>query len=327
MSPGESEVKADQVAGRSALVTGAAGFIGAQLTRRLLDVGFRVAALVRPTSDLWRMKPYMGSVDLVLGELGSRDSEWLGQAMVGTDFVFHLAARGVNPGEQDEEDLVRSNVLGTLQVLKQAHLAHVGRVVYCGSCLEYGPGIRHKEDGPIVPVSSYSVSKSAAWLFAQTFSKKTGLPVVGLRPFHVYGPLEDSARLIPYAVERALGDGDLHLTGGEQSRDFVFVADVVEAFLAAAVGKVASGDVFNVCSGEAVRIREVVAAVLRLTRSRASPKWGSLPYREGEIRELSGDPGRARRALAWRATTPLDEGLRRTIDWVRSASPPNPGTG
>lgn len=311
--------------GRRAVVTGAAGFIGTHLVKRLLGQGLQVVAVVRPTSDLWRLKPLLDRVSLVMGELGGRESAWLGEAMVGTDWVFHLAARGVNPGEQDDEDLVRSNLLGTMQVLKEAHLAHVGRVVCCGSCLEYGQGLLHKEDDPIVPVSSYSVAKSAAWLYAQMFSKRTGLPIVGLRPFHVYGPLEGSSRLIPYAIRCALEERDLLLTGGEQSRDFVFVADVVEAFLAAAVGKVASGEIFNVCTGEAVQIREVVTTLLRLTGSRARATWGALPHREGEIWELSGHPGKARRELAWTATTTLDEGLRETIDWARSAVLENPG--
>jgi UDP-glucose 4-epimerase len=306
------------LAGERVLVTGAAGFIGANLVQRLSQAGAEVLALVRSERDAWRLRhlPSEG-VELVVGDL-----ELLGQSASPERFhgvrrIFHLAAAGVSQTGQDPMEIVRTNVLGTLAALQLAERLDVLRFVYCGSCFEYGGAVRAREDRLPAPPSEYGASKAAGWVLAHAYGRCSGVPVASLRPFTVFGPLEGARRLVPHAIMGAMDGIDLPLTAGEQTRDFVFIDDAVEAFVAAATEDRAVGGTFNVCSGQETSVRHVVESVLELTQSNAEPLWGAVPYRPDEMWRLSGDPTHAHDVLGWTATTPLREGLRRTVEWFR----------
>lgn len=306
------------VAGERVLVTGAAGFIGANLVQRLSEAGAEVLALVRSAPDAWRLRhlPSEG-VEMVVGDLDLLGQPAAPERFHGVRRIFHLAAAGVSQTGQDPSEIVETNVLGTLRALQLAERLDVLRFVYCGSCFEYGGAVRAREERPPAPTSEYGASKAAGWLLAHAFGRRSGVPVASLRPFTVFGPLEGARRLVPHVITRAMDGIDLELTAGDQTRDFVFVDDAVEAFLAAATVDGAGGGTFNVCSGKETSVRDVVEIVLELTQSNADPLWGAVPYRPDEMWRLSGDPTLAHDVLGWTATTPLREGLRRTIEWFR----------
>jgi nucleoside-diphosphate-sugar epimerase len=301
-----------------ALVTGAAGFIGAHLVRRLASGGRAVVALARPSSDLWRLDGCPAGVTVVRGDLRDLGRGTLDAALSDVDVIYHLAAAGVDQAQQDADALVETNVAGTLAVLRLAERVGARRVVYCGSCFEYGAVASATEGMLPAPAAEYGATKAAGWMLAHAFARRTGLAVVSLRPFTVYGPMEGAHRLIPYTILRAL-DGDvLELTGGEQTRDFVFVDDAVDAFVAAGASPDAAGGTFNVCSGAETSVRHVVETIVELTGGRAVARFGARPYRAVEMWRLSGSPERARAVLGWRAATPLRAGLERTVEWFRA---------
>lgn len=276
---------------------------------------------VRPASDLWRVRDVADRVETVTADLATLQANPPTSTLSGVDSVFHLAAVGVDQAPRTTDVLIEHNILGTAHLLKLAEALRVRRVVYCGSCFEYGPGLLRSEDLVPVPQSVYGASKAAGWLLAQAISRRTGVPVVGLRPFTAYGPYEAPQRLIPYAIARALQAHDLELTAGDQSRDFVYVKDVVEAFLAAAVVPKVDGGLFNVCTGVATTVKDVAAMIVDQTGSRSRLRLGVRPHRVDEIGALSGDPGRARAELSWEARTSLRDGLRQTIQWFRERKP------
>ena len=308
---------AEALAGRRVLVTGASGFIGSHLVRRLVEIGCSVVALVRPSTNLWRIQNIVDRIETVEGDLRYLDYRDLASGLSDTAVIFHLAAAGVDSAADDQATIVETNVMGTLRLLQLGCELEVGRFVYCGSCLEYGGGTFVSEDQfSSSPISEYAASKTAAYLLGNTFVQRYGLPVTSLRPFQVYGPLEASNRLVPQTITRSLNGEKIELTGGEQSRDFVFVEDVVEAFLRAAIVPKAVGGTFNVCGGSATSVREVVSAIIELTGGSATPLFGALPYRPTEIWTMTGDPSRAKETLGWRLKTSLTEGLKQTIKSV-----------
>jgi nucleoside-diphosphate-sugar epimerase len=305
--------------GERVLVTGAAGFIGSQLARRLLALGHEPIGIVRPGGDLWRLQDLGDSVALQSLTLVGADLRELRADAIegGVSVVYHLGATGLDPAAADPATVLETNVLGTMRALEAAKALGARRFVYCGSCFEYGPGSRLAEDALLDPVSEYGVSKLASAALARAFGRANRLEIVCLRPFTVYGPLEAPYRLVPYSIRRALTGAPLELTGGEQKRDFVYVADVVEGLVAAAKTDGVGGQTLNLCSGAETSVRELAELAVELAGTGAEIRLGALPYRDREI-SLSGDPGKAAALAGWRAETSLRDGLAKTIEWFRA---------
>jgi UDP-glucose 4-epimerase len=293
------------------LVTGAAGFIGSHLVRRLVAEGYEVLALVRPGSDPWRLHEALDHIEVLPAELTSLTS--VGRL----DRVFHLAAAGVSPTEAARK-VVETNVLGTLAALQLGLEAGATRFVYCGSCFEYGPGELHREDSLPRPISEYGASKAAGRLLAEAFSHAHRLPVVSVLPFTVYGPYEAAYRLVPSVCLSIVRGDPIELTTGEQTRDLVYVEDVVEGLLAASR---VDGGTFNLCTGNSIPVYEVARRLVAVAGVEVELRRGALPSRPVEFLTLSGDPSHTARVLGWEARTALDDGLRLTLDWFRERSP------
>lgn len=303
-SPGTGSILAERV-----LVTGAAGFVGSQLVRRLVADGHRVVAAVRPGSDPARLADVIDEVELVHAELADERLPDLGPL----DRVLHLAAAGVGDGAT-ARGIVSTNVIGTLRVLQHARRSGAASFLYCGSCFEYGPGLHHRETDRLFPASAYAASKSSGWLLAQAFAHEHGLHVVGVRPFTVYGPGEPAFRLVPsVCAAAAAAGGVVELTAGEQTRDFVFVADAVEAIVR--VGLSSEQQTFNICTGRSTSVRAVAQRIVELGGRDTDLRFGARPARAVEFATLSGDPSLLADRLGWTATTSLDDGLRQTLTW------------
>jgi nucleoside-diphosphate-sugar epimerase len=296
------------------LVTGAAGFLGSHLVPRLIAAGARVCALDRPNARGWaRIERVADCLRVDVDDLATPAHD---DALRGVTTIIHLAAAGVVGELPDPREVVNGNIDGTMAVLMAARRLGA-RVVYCGSCFEYGSGAGWTEDALPAPSTEYGAAKSAGWLLAQAFSRRTGIEVVSLRPFTMYGPMEPPGRLVPSVVRRALAGERIDLTPGDQARDFIYVEDVADAFVAAATHDEAVGGTFNVCTGTAVTVRHLVETVLRSTQSSSEARFGALAYRPTEYKMLSGDPSRAERVLGWRARVSLEDGLDRTIAWFK----------
>lgn len=304
------------VQGYRAVVTGANGFIGANLVRALLQTEVDVTCTVRPGADLWRIADIRKDVRIVTHDLGYGISDAMKREVGKADIVYHLAAAGVNQAFSDSASIVRANVAGTLELLEAAVDWGVERFIYCGSCFEYGSGNSLSENDIPNPMNQYAASKSAAWIFSRAFGAQHGLQVVSLRPFTAYGPFEGSFRLVPQTISKALQGSPIALTLGEQERDFVYVDDLVEAFLMVANNKDLDGETLNICTGIATSVRSMVNTILEITGSDAQPLFGSVPYRESELWSLSGNPEKAVRSLGWTSSHSVDEGIRATLSWL-----------
>ncbi|MCK6526704.1 NAD-dependent epimerase/dehydratase family protein [Myxococcota bacterium] len=302
------------------LVTGGAGFIGAHVVARLLSEGARVRVLDDlSTGSLSRLPAHEPRLDFVRASVVDLDR--VRDAVRGCAWVFHLAAVASVPASVVEPTVTHAvNATGTLNVFVAALEAGVRRVVYASSSAVYGPrpDLPAREDGRIDPASPYATSKAAGEWYARNLAATRGLDAVGLRYFNVYGPLQDPAS--PYAAAiplfvRAIARGEPVTVFGDglQTRDFVHVKDVVEANLAASRAPASMGQVFNVGTGRAVTVLDLLAAIGRAT-GRAVEVAHQAP-RVGDVRHSVASVDSCRDRLGFLARVGLVEGLTETCAW------------
>jgi len=310
-------------AGHTFLVTGGAGFIGSHIVRHLAEAGARVRVLDSlRTGDRANLAGFDGDVALIEGDI--RDQAALHRAMAGVEYVLHLAALVSVPEsvERPEENLA-VNIAGTQQVLIAARAAGARRVVFSSSCAVYGDQ-PPSHDEQLAPrcLSPYAAAKLSGEQLCRSFSHVYGLETVCLRYFNVYGPRQNPsggyAAAIPRFIAALLGGHQPTIYGdGRQSRDFVYVGDVVQANLLACSASGAVGEVFNIGAGAETSLLQLLALLGPLTGRPVEP--AHLPPRAGDITRSFGSIERASRVLGYRPRTSIADGLAETVAWYRGA--------
>lgn len=313
----------DDWKGKRVLVTGAGGFIASHLVERLLHEGARVRAFVRYNSRdeagfLREVKAQEG-LEIVAGDL--RNMGAVESAVEGIETVFHLGAvisipySYVNPVE-----VVESNVTGTLNVLMACRKWGVERVVHTSTSEVYGTArvVPIDESHPLQGQSPYSASKIGADKLAESFWDSYSLPVVTVRPFNTYGPRQSARAVIPTIVSQALLREVVHLGNLEARRDFTYVDDTVEGFMMAAITEGIEGVVVNLGTGEDISVREVAETIIALTgrKVRIEVEEERMRPERSEVMRLVSDNRLAREKIGWRPEVSLEDGLRKTIDWI-----------
>lgn len=308
---------------KRALVTGAGGFVAANLVRRLLTEGLDVHAVVRPRGSRWRLADV--TADLRVVEQDLEDTEGVRSLVrtVAPDVIFNLAAYGAYSWQQDFERMTAVNVLATTALLEAAAAAGVRRVVQAGSSSEYGSKDHAPaEDEPLEPNSRYAMTKAAATHLCAV-APAGGPSVVVLRLYSVYGPWEEPGRLLPTLMIRGRRGELPPLVEPTTPRDLVYVDDVCDAFVRAADAELPSGSrIYNIGSGRQATVGEIVGLVCERLKIAADPRWGAHPARTWDTEVWVSDPRRAAAELGWRATTSLPRGIERTADWFSAPDLP-----
>jgi nucleoside-diphosphate-sugar epimerase len=303
-----------------ALVTGAAGFIGANLVRRLVDDGHDVHMIVRPDSRDWRIEALPDGARLHEVDLEDREGVEKAVRAAQPEWIFHLAARGAYSWQADAGEILRTNVIGTANLLEAAVDAGFAAFVYSGTSSEYGlKDHAPSEDEPVEPNSAYAVGKASGTMLCRLFARSSARRVVVLRLYSVFGPWEEPGRLLPSLVLRGLAGELPPLVSPDVSHDFVYVDDVIDAFLRAARGDhVEPGAIFNVGSGVQTTIADAVAVARRVLAIEAEPQWGTMPSRAWDTSVWIADAGRIERELGWKTAHTFEEGFRKQADWFRA---------
>ncbi len=305
------------------LVTGGAGFIGSNLVARLIGDGVQVRVLDNLTTGfLKNLKPFLGDIDFKQGDV--RDLDTLQEVMVGVEVVFHQAAVvSVPRSVEDPIETAMVNDLGTLHVLEAARRAGVRRVVFASSCAVYGdlPQLPKREDGETRPLSPYAASKLHGETYAFLYGDLYGLETVCLRYFNVYGPKQDPTSpysgVISIFMDRAVrGEIPTIFGDGEQYRDFVYIADVVQANQLAAYRDNIAGAVINVGTGSSVTVNSLWENISQFAGVEGEPERAD--ERPGDIRDSVADISRARELLDYEPRYSFKEGLELTWEWYRS---------
>jgi len=307
------------------LVTGGGGFIGCHLVERLLRDGHDVRVLDNfATGRRENLFERLADVELVEGDMQSY--ERVSTAVRDCDVVLHQAALPSVPRSvQDPLTSNATNVTGTLNVLLASRDGGVRRVVFASSSSIYGatPGLPKQEDMIPLPISPYAVAKLAGEGYCRSFHAVFGLETVSLRYFNVFGPRQDPlsqyAAVIPNFIAALLASEQPVIYGdGEQARDFTFVENVVEGNLLAITAEGVAGKVYNVASGGRLSLNALLEKLRAITGIHVEARHEET--RPGEVRESQADVSLAGRELGYRPLVPVEEGLRRTVDWYgRSA--------
>lgn len=317
-------------AGSRALVTGASGFIGSHLVRRLVADGVEVHALTSATSSVYgvRLVPVREQITVHEGSLADRSAMDALAGAVRPTHVFHLGAyTHVGKSWQRVDECIQVNVQGTVNLLQALERIGYRRFVNVGTSEIYGDvPAPFREDQPVRPISPYAASKYGAECFARVLHQGRGAPIVFLRPFNAYGPAQSTDRVIPEIIVRALRGEPVRMTQGRQTREFNYVADLVDAMVRAAATDGVEGELFNLGCGEDVAVRDVASTVLAMLGNPVEAHFGALPERPTEIWTMRSDSRRAVDRLGWKPQHSLSDGLAKTIAWYRRelADPASP---
>ncbi|HJZ72926.1 MAG TPA: SDR family oxidoreductase [Vicinamibacterales bacterium] len=306
----------------SYLVTGGAGFIGSHLTEELVRRGHLVRVADNLSTGRRRNLDHISDVEFIEGDLANMDVAT--RVVQGMDFVLHQAAipsvpRSVN----DPITSNRANADATLNVLVAARDAGVKRLVFAGSSSEYGnaPTLPKREDMPPSPLSPYALQKVTGTEYCRMFTRLYGFETVVIRYFNVFGPRQDpgspysgvislfSTALIERRQPTIYGDG-------EQTRDFTYVANVVDGVLRACTAPKAAGEVINVACGIRISLNELLRVMSGIVGTSVQPIYKE--ERAGDVRDSQADISKAQELLGYTPTVALEEGLRHTLDWCRS---------
>ncbi len=307
------------------LVTGAAGFIASHLVEGLIRRGHEVRAFVRYNSrNLWGWledSSCRDAVEIVLGDV--RDYDLVKSAVQGCDTVFHLAALiGIPYSYVSPLAYVRTNVEGTYNVLQAARECDVERVVHTSTSEIYGTAqyVPIDEAHPVNPQSPYAASKASADFLALSYHRSFGLPVTVVRPFNTYGPRQSARAIIPTVISQILdGKETLSLGNITPTRDLTFASDTVSGFLAAADSPQTVGETVNLGTGNEISIGDLVEKIAHILGREVKITSDEQRVRpaKSEVERLLSNPGKMRALTGWKADISLDEGLARTVEWMK----------
>ena len=313
---------------RRVLVTGAAGFIGSHLTEALARSGASVRAFVRYNSRndwgwLEAADPNLiSSVEIFRGDLANPEA--VRGAVQGVDVVLHLGALIPIPySYRHPREFVTANVVATTNVLESCRDAETPRLVHTSTSEVYGTAQRVPidEEHPLHPQSPYAATKVGADNLALSYWRSFGTSVVVARPFNTFGPRQTARAIIPTIITQALSRDEIELGATTPTRDFLYVDDAVRGMMRCAEQPGIEGEVINLGSGQEISVGETVKMILSILGrdTRIVESAGRLRPPNSEVERLIADRSKAQRLLDWRPLVDFDEGLRRTVDWMRGA--------
>ena len=303
------------------LITGGAGFIGANLTRKLVSFpDFEIFVIEKRNTNLWRIKEIINKINIKYLDL--EDSEKLSKTVneIRPHIVFHLASYGVYPSFQaDLRKMIRTNIEGTLNLINSLKNHHILSFIYTGTCSEYKEKkSKLKENDSIDPLNVYAITKLTAGLLLKKLAKENNLPVINLRLFTPYGYYEDKQRLIPYIILNALNNKKIELSSPNYVRDFIFIEDVIDIFLRTIKSNHNyQGEIFNIGSGKQYRIKEVINIVEKLLGKKLNVSYGKRKSYYQEPKVLIADNSKAKTAFNWKINHDFKSGIAKTIDWFK----------
>lgn len=303
---------------KKVLVTGGSGFIGSHMVGRLVKSCGTVFAMIRNTSDVWRLEEVKDSINLI--RLDIRDGEVLSQwmAKIKPDYIFHMAAYGVDPRQKEYVTAAEINIIGTLNIVKAAAAIGCEKLLNTGTSMQYGnkQGAVREEDY-YDPTNIYGSTKGAATIIAHQTAVENNLDIATIIPFGVFGEKEGSHKFFPHVILSALGDGEIRLSPCEQYRDYCYIENIIDGFIAAAGSSEVKNEIFNIGCGKVYQLKHYVELMMKRLCAEKRVRYGAVRYRRNDLWSPQPDLTKISTQLGWKPRVSLEEGIDRTIEWFR----------
>jgi nucleoside-diphosphate-sugar epimerase len=302
------------------LITGASGFLGANLTKFLYDDNKNISILINKNSNLWRINNIVKQLDVHQVNIKNKNKVYEKIKEIKPNYVYHLATYGVHPSQNSLDEIIKTNILGTSNILHALEKYGIKRLVNVGSGFEYGKGKNNiKETDCLNPLTLYGITKVSQSLLVKYFSELKNIPSVTLRPFTPYGRMESKGRLISDIMISIIKNKPLNLSSMYTYRDFIFIDDVLNALKKAANVPKIEGEIFNIGSGKATSIKKIVDISMKLVKNKPEIKWNSNKPRSMDKFQTSyfSDLKKSEKLLKWKPSISLEKGLENSFSWYK----------
>ena len=304
---------------KNVLITGASGFVGSCLVRRLLKENYKIHIITRNITNLWRLNGILKDIEIHNVDLLNSDKVAKLASDINIDQVYHLATYGGYHYQNKVEDVINTNLIGTFNLFKEFSKKDIEMFINTSSSSEYGEKLEPmREEMKVEPNNMYGASKAAGTIVCSTYAKINKIPLVTLRLFSPYGYYDAKTRLIPTVITSCLLGKEIKLSRKDSKRDFIFIDDVVEAYLAASRLVNSNGEIFNIGSGIQYTNEEIVSNIINLIGIDSKIYWENNLKRQYEPLMWVSDNKNAYEKLKWEPNIEIESGLNKTINWFKN---------
>lgn len=303
---------------RKFFVSGATGFIGSNIVRKLVEKKEEVHLIARNKNLNWRLADIESSLHIYECDILNSNLKKI-LAKIKPDYIFHLARYGNLPHEDDINKMIDINLKGTINLVNAVRQNPFKLFINTSSCAEYGVKEKDmKETDMLEPINNFGVVTSAITLYCQKEAVRQDLPIINFRLFTPYGYFEGKNRLIPNVALSALEEKPIKVSSPAHVRDFIFIEDVVDAYLHSVKMQHSPGEIYNIGSGRQHSIGDIVRLIVEFTKSKSNVRWGAVASQSRYIEpaKWQADMSKTKKMLKWEPKNTIESGLQKTIQWL-----------